>query len=237
MLSTVVIRGDTTAVNNNLEDFLSSVGNAIKQKKGITTTLPRQNWVQEIASINTGGSSATENYLIFAKMPTIKMYWDSIPNDGILPARAFQIGADFGYNNSISEAHLPDIIIINGFCFQNNESLTTLYLPNCTIIQGGSSFTGCKKLSKLELPAVTSISNSSFSNCTRLKTVIIGTAESTAVCTLGGTGVFTGTPIVTSDTEGFIYVADGLVDQYKEATNWITYASKIKGISQLPSEV
>ena len=226
------------ATNDNLSDLLKSIADAIRSKKGTTAEINAQNFASEIESIQTGGGSTTvtDNYVIFNKTPTIKMYWDSIPNNGILPASSFRIGADFGYNNSISEAHLPDITIVNGFCFANNESLKTVYLPNCTTIQGGSSFTGCKTLSKLELPAVTSISNSSFAQCSALTTIVIGTNESTTICTLGGSGVFTGTPIATSDTTGFIYVADSLVDQYKEATNWVTYAAKIKGISDLPVE-
>ena len=208
------------ATNNNLSDLLKSIADAIRSKKGTTAEINAQNFASEIESIPTGsGTTVTDNYVIWNKMPTIKMYWDSIPSNGILPVRAFQIGADFGYNNSISEAHLPDIKIINGFCFSNNESLTTLYLPICTTIQGGNSFAGCKTLPKVELPAITSISNSSFANCSALTTIVIGTNESTTLCTLGGSGVFTGTPIATSETEGFIYVADSLVDQYKEAVN------------------
>jgi hypothetical protein len=34
----------------------------------------------------------------------------------------------------------------------------------------------------------------------------------------------------------FMYVADSMVDAYKEATNWSTVADKIKGISELPQE-
>ena len=36
---------------------------------------------------------------------------------------------------------------------------------------------------------------------------------------------------------GYIYVPDALVEDYKSATNWITYANQIKGISELESEV
>ena len=35
---------------------------------------------------------------------------------------------------------------------------------------------------------------------------------------------------------GYIYVPDSLVDSYKTATNWSTYASQIKPISELPQE-
>lgn len=223
------------ATNNNLGDLLTSIANAIRSKKGTTAEINAQNFASEIESIQTGGGSTTvtDNYVIFNKTPTVKMYWDSVPSNGILPANSFRVGADFGYNNSLSEAHLPDIRIINGFAFANNESLTTVYLPNCIYIQGGSSFNGCKALPSIELPSITTISDGSFANCSILKKVVIGTNQSTNICVLGGAGAFNNTPIATSETEGFIYVADSLVEQYQEATNWVTYATKIKGISEL----
>lgn len=225
------------AKNNNLSDLLKSIADAIRSKKGTTAKINAQNFASEIESIQTGGgTTVTDNYVIWNKLPTIKMYWDSIPNDGILPAKAFQIGANFGYNNSLKEIYLPSINIINSFAFQNHVNLDIIYIPNCTIIQGGLSFANCSAIASIELPKITSISNATFSDCTSLKKVIIGTNESTTICTLGGAGAFTNTPIATSETEGFIYVADSLVDQYKEATNWVTYATKIKGISDLPVE-
>ena len=36
---------------------------------------------------------------------------------------------------------------------------------------------------------------------------------------------------------GYIYVQDNLVEQYKSATNWSTYADQIKPLSELPQEV
>ena len=35
---------------------------------------------------------------------------------------------------------------------------------------------------------------------------------------------------------GYIYVPDTMVDEYKKSTNWSTYASQIKGLSELPPE-
>ena len=36
--------------------------------------------------------------------------------------------------------------------------------------------------------------------------------------------------------DGYIYVPDALVDSYKKATNWVTYADQIKPLSELPTE-
>lgn len=45
------------------------------------------------------------------------------------------------------------------------------------------------------------------------------------------TTIFSGTPI--SKGNGYIYVPDELVEQYKVASNWSVYASQIKGVSEL----
>ena len=93
----------------------------------------------------------------------------------------------------------------------------------------------CKTVKSVSFPNATSIGDSAFYMCSKLAEVVIGTNSSTSICTLSSTSAFSSTVIATSTTDGFIYVADSLVDQYKAATNWSTYASKIKGISELPS--
>jgi hypothetical protein len=50
---------------------------------------------------------------------------------------------------------------------------------------------------------------------------------------------FIATPISASRYLGYygsIYVPDEYVETYKTATNWVTYADRITGISNLPAE-
>ena len=44
----------------------------------------------------------------------------------------------------------------------------------------------------------------------------------------------TGTNAFQGASNAIIYVPDALVNDYKAATNWSTYADRIKGISELP---
>ncbi len=53
----------------------------------------------------------------------------------------------------------------------------------------------------------------------------------TAVPTLSNSNAFANTPI--AQGTGYIYVPDNLVASFKTATNWSTYASQIKGVSEL----
>lgn len=81
---------------------------------------------------------------------------------------------------------------------------------------------------------LTSIANGAFRECTELKTL---TLKGDTVCTLSATTAFTGTPIVSG--EGYIIIDTGdttkdteLVNDYKTATNWSTYETQIKSISE-----
>ena len=75
----------------------------------------------------------------------------------------------------------------------------------------------------VDLPStVTSIGKSAFNNDTALKTVI---CRSTTPPTLKATAFVS--------TVENIYVPDANVNAYKAATNWSTYADKIKGISEM----
>lgn len=213
------------AQNNNLGDFLTGVADAIRDAKGSSEQINAQDFPSEIRAL--GGSSISDSYFIFGKLPTNKMYLET--DITTVPVSLFRCVSD-AYQNMVKEIHLPSATIINGFAFANNVPLDTIYLPECTTIQGGNSFTGCTSLASIDLSKVTSISNSTFSGCSSLATVIIRT---NSVCALGGSSVFSNTPIASGT--GYIYVPDALVDDYKVATNWSTYASQIKGISELPS--
>ena len=61
-----------------------------------------------------------------------------------------------------------------------------------------------------------------FYSCSNLTSIYVGTNTST-VCTLSDTGAFDDCTNLTS-----IYVPANLVDSYKSATNWSSYADKIK---------
>ena len=64
------------------------------------------------------------------------------------------------------------------------------------------------------------LGQNAFYNCSKLTTLYIGT-ETDTVCTLSSTSA-----IPSNVTK--IYVPSSLVDSYKSATNWSSYASKIK---------
>ena len=73
------------------------------------------------------------------------------------------------------------------------------------------------------------IQHSTFYGNKKLVTLIIRTQ---AVAKLNATSAFRDT-LIASGT-GYVYVPSALVDSYKAATNWSTYANQIRAIEDYP---
>lgn len=160
---------------------------------------------------------------------------------------------DSGFYNCklLKSVNLPKVTSIgdNGF---NSTGLESISLPSCTTL-GSSSFFATQQLVLAILPLVTSISgfcfnyssvqkidtssltsikNSAFYNTKQLDTLIL---RNSSVCALENVNAFQDTKIAAG--AGYIYVPDNLVDSYKTATNWVTFANQIKPISELEGTI
>ena len=139
---------------------------------------------------------------------------------------ATSIGSSvFSGCSQLTTISLPVATTIGTYAFDGCSQLTTVSLPEATSI-GSSAFYSCTQLTSVDLPAATSIGSSAFYNCTQLTTVIL--RNTSQVATLSNTNAFNNAP------NAIIYVPDALVNSYKSAANWSTYASRIKGLSELP---
>ena len=110
------------------------------------------------------------------------------------------------------------------------SSLEQLRLPFCETI-GNVVFRNCTSLTLLEMGANTkSIGNNQFGDHTATMPPNLGAivVRATTPPTLGSNGWY--------GTTCPIYVPDASVEAYKTATNWSSYAARIKGISELPTE-
>ena len=121
---------------------------------------------------------------------------------------------------------LPSCQSLGGGSVRGCKQLTSVNLPLVTTIKG-STFYGTP-IQVLDLPALTSIKASGLGYIDNLHTLILRNSN---ICVLENTNVFVGTKI--ADGAGYIYVPDNLVDSYKTATNWVTFANQIKPISEL----
>lgn len=135
----------------------------------------------------------------------------------------------------------------------NNNSLLYIYSPTAIIKSNGSAFKSNPKVKEIfhtELYINDADSNfgtvgvGSFSGSSSLTALIIY-GDGQNVLPLYNTNYFStcyhilGTYNATynPDTlhDGYIYVPDSLVNSYKAASNWGTYASQIKGLSEYPA--
>lgn len=137
--------------------------------------------------------------------------------------------------SNLTEVNLPCITALTEGCIQGTK-IIELYLPELVTNASndyGYNFAYSHQLKKVILPKFAgTFKSSAFRSCSRLTTVILG---GDTVCPLADTNVFKDTPIagrtnLTNGELGYVYVKSALVEEYKSATNWSTYADQFRAI-------
>ena len=145
-----------------------------------------------------------------------------LPNCTRLEARAFE------YCTSLEHIALPKVTICSGESgFNYCTSLTELILPSVTTL-GGTSVTRCTALRKVDFSLLSTIQYRTFQLDSSLVAVIL--RNTGAICALNNSDAFNDTPI--ANGTGYIYVPSALINSYKTATNWSTYASQFRELEQ-----
>lgn len=126
--------------------------------------------------------------------------------------------------SSLTSANFQVATLIGQGTFDECESLTSVNLPLLGVVEP-LTFRKCKALTTLDLPVVTSIGTQAFYD----SGIISLTLRSNTVVALENEDAFYFTPI--EDGAGYIYVPSNLVDSYKSADGWSTYANQIRAIA------
>lgn len=92
---------------------------------------------------------------------------------------------------------------------------------------GAYAFADCENLETVQFNSVTRINSNAFLNCTNLKKLII---KSPSMATLEDVNAFSNSGILNI---GYIYVPDELLIEYKNATNWVIFETRFKGLKEL----
>lgn len=129
----------------------------------------------------------------------------------------------------LTNVNMPLTTELSTYAFAQCSSLKNIDLPSFTTL-GGAMFQDCTSLERANIPMAKSIGAMCFQRCSALAVVII--KQTTAVCSMAAVTAFEGTPI--ADGTGYVYVPRALVDAYKSATNWTTYAAQIRAIEDYP---
>ena len=211
--------------------ILTDIADAVREKTGTTNPIVPENMAEMLRNVE---GDYERGYAEGYEKGDSNM-------DGILTRqgttirnnRITYLGIEVFRNyESLAVVDFPSVTSTGVNVFYACYALHTVNLPSLISINS-NAFAYSSLLKRLDFPSVESISGGAFSSCSRLVTLILRKAD--AVCTLENVSAFSGTPIAKST--GFVYVPDDLVEQYKAATNWSTYASQIKPISELEGTV
>ena len=131
----------------------------------------------------------------------------------------------FYYGYSLASITIPNSVTsISTYAFYNCYSLASITIPNSVTSIESGTFGGCYSLVSITIPdGVTSISTYAFDGCYGI--AFYDFSNHTVVPTLADTNAFTDIP---ADCQ--IRVPASLVDTWKAATNWSTYANYIVGV-------
>lgn len=225
----------------NIVELLTDVADAIREKKGTTDKINAQSFADEIKNLPSGsGDNGLADAIVTR---TITEY----VNNEITEIGEYA----FALCYSLLSASIPHVKKLNKQAFFECTSLTYLEIPNVENISLQAIY-GCKVLKKVYVPKLTYLNDQVFRACSALTRADIGNCTSigamcffmtkldtliihtSSVCTLENTNAFQSTPI--ANGTGYIYVPDDLVEAYKGATNWSTYADAIRPMSELPNE-
>ena len=226
-----------------LDADLASVADAIRTKGGTTEELTfPQGFVDGIGAIESGGGG-TEDF-VGIKYSNFDSYRG---NPKVADARSLPVdksdaingGYPFlfanntknpngGWNTMVEDFYLPDGI----------QNLYTNMFLCCGAIKNiygdltsvKTIYMNCFQNSNLEkfdyyCPNLTQIQNGAFGGCSKLTTV---TLRGNTLVALSHQNNFVNTPI--ANGTGYIYVPKALIEDYKVATNWTTYANQFRAL-------
>lgn len=127
--------------------------------------------------------------------------------------------------------------------FSGCKSLESVYIDgsNALYNHGGpqvayGAFQNCTSLRTVELKKTNAkanydIASSAFSGCSSLTKLVLDSGGTLYKWNLSAANALQGTPIAAGT--GYVYVNDNLVESYRAATNWVTYADQIRPLSEL----
>ena len=151
----------------------------------------------------------------------------------------------FAYDSGLTSITIPDsVTIIGEDAFYKCTSLSSVTIGSGLTSVGDDIFAYCSSITNVSITeGLTKLGYSMFNNCVKLSSVVIPSTieyiggNAFSYCSgLTSVTCLAENPPELGDTAAFynstcpIYVPSASVDAYKSATNWSTYASRIKAI-------
>jgi hypothetical protein len=172
----------------------------------------------KITEVSAPNATSLGNYAFYNCGGLTSVYF---PNATSVGEYAFQ-------SCGIVEVEFPSLLTIPNGCFRYSGKIKKGTFPNVTSV-GENAFRGDSSLQQLDFSVCATIYQLAFISCTNLNVIIF---RSPTVITLKSSNAFSATPIASGT--GYVYVPSALVDSYKAATNWSTYANQFRAIEDYP---
>ena len=136
----------------------------------------------------------------------------------------------FASCQSLTTISFPNVVSMDSYAFAYCTSLTTASFPNAVSI-GIYAFEYCTSLTTASFPKAKSLGNYAFRYCSRLTKLYL---TSTSLVSLGGSRVFSSTPIggysAAAGQYGSVFVPASLWSAYRSATYWSSISSRIVSV-------
>ena len=126
---------------------------------------------------------------------------------------------------SITEYKDNAVSNIASYAFVLARTLRIVDIPNAVTIHP-QGFATCTALESVDTAKLTLIDTYAFQSTDVLHALILRNPD--VVCSLQSTNAFSGSSIASGT--GYVYVPRALVDSYKAATNWSTYAAQFRAL-------
>lgn len=214
----------------------------VAEKASVVVSIPEKEIVLQNKTINTNGTySADEGYDGFGQV--------TVAVTGSANTGAEEVAALLGNTLTALDNNLATSL--RSRACQGATKLVTVNLPSVTSM-GTYAFYGCSGLTTVHMSLVASIPSQCFYTCTSLKHADFGKVSSIAaqsfnacsaltelilrktdvLCTLSNVNAINNSPI--GKGTGYIYVPAALIEDYKVATNWSTFANQFRAIEDYP---
>lgn len=132
------------------------------------------------------------------------------------------------YNVNLTTLKLKNIKTTGNFSIANCSNLSDVYMPNLNLL-GYAACENNASIKRLKIDVDTSFYARSLKN-TSIETLILTCTDK--ISRLSDVNALTNTPIASG--AGYIYVPTALIEDYKTATNWVTYADQFRAIEDYP---
>lgn len=234
-VNTIAVLGDEAVLDSIIErtitefkdNMIDSVGNGVFKGCADLTTidLPNVSVVNQDAFNKCTALNILNlpNVVHIPKNDTFR-YCESLQNL-VMPNLVFA-GNSWNFANcGLTSVTATSLNNIGYGMFAYCKALESICIPNA-YFSSSCAFQDCTNLKTVVLPKITQLSTQGFYNTPNIEALILGNPDT--VCTLAATNVFQNSAI--SKGTGYVYVPKNLVDSYKAASNWSTYAAQIRAI-------